>query len=73
MESLHVLQQLLQYMYYPLPLYGVVGLVNKHRSSTMGICYTHSTTAMSHILLSVIPFKLASDASVLTPQKRHVS
>jgi hypothetical protein len=30
---------------------------------------THNTTAMSHILFSVIPFKLASDASVLTPQK----
>ena len=25
---------------------------------------------MSHILFNVIPFKLASDASVLTPQKR---
>ena len=39
-------------------------------SSIMGItCYTHNTTAMSQILFSVIPFKLASDANVLTPQK----
>ena len=30
---------------------------------------THNTTAISQIRLSVIPFKLASDASVLTPQK----
>ena len=32
---------------------------------------SHSTTAMSQIRLSVIPFRLASDASVRTPQNRH--
>ena len=31
--------------------------------------FTHSTTAISHSLFNVIPFKLANDASVLTPQK----
>ena len=52
---------------------GYTAYVQYMRKGTAAVLWanhlTHSTTAMSQILFNVIPFKLANDASVLTPQK----